>query len=213
MTDTPKLWQQFLKYHTSGENGRPVYFEAQVWLRDGWTWERVVAEWHVGADILWAAEWMGIITKDEAVKLACTCVDRCACLAPDVCAMTGAVRKGDMTAAAFGACCIMGNAEGKEPEPSKDGKEPIPVAEPIEIPGAAKARYAASLLPVDKTWMAMSHSVQAKVHEARGAWCEAVKAKASKAEQQELKAAIPRVKAMEEKAHADIIRDYLRGAK
>ena len=60
--------------------------------------------------------------------------------------------------------------------------------------------------------MAMSHSVQAKVHEARGAWAQSLK-DGSKAEQRELEAAIPRVQAAEHLAHAVIIRDYIGGLK
>jgi hypothetical protein len=144
------------------------------------------------------------------------------------------VRKGDMVAARHEIMAADAIMFVKEPELSKDGKEPVmPVAESTEVHGAAKARYAASLLPVDKAWRAMSHSVQAKVHEARGAWADALREVAisegvepdkdgniyiddklispiTKAMLKELEAAIPRVKAAEEKAHADLVRALLR---
>lgn len=174
--DIDKAYQQFLLDHTSGK-GRPVYAEALQWLEEKWTFQRVMSEWKKGDDLLWLLEGVGLITRDEATKLACTCVDRCGDMAPDVMAVSDAVRKGELTAAAFGAAAIMGNAEGKEAEPIKEGKEPIlPVAELKAYPGADKARYAATLLLDDsKPYMAMSHSVQAKVHEARDAWAQALR--------------------------------------
>lgn len=210
----PKLrtFQDFLSAHTSPAT--PSYLEADQWQREGWTWERVVAEWHKGEDILWAALEMGLIPEDDARKLACACVDRCGDIAPDVVAVSDAVKRGDMTAASFGAACIMGNAEGKEPELPKDGKEPImPVAEPTEIPGAAKARYAASLLPVDTAWTVMAHAAKAKSFEAQGAWAKAVAAGESAQKLRVLEGLADYAEKAEHLAHAEIIRDYLRGAK
>lgn len=213
MNETERIFADFLTAHTSPAT--PAYAEAEKWQREGWTWGRVVAEWHVGADILWAALWMGLIDADTARCCASDCVDRCVGLAPDVCAVSDAVKRGEMTKAAFGAACIVGNAEGKETEIPKDGKEPIiPAAEDVEIAGKAKAMYAATLLlDNSRLYMAMSHAVQAKVFEARGAWAEAIKANASKAEIDELEAGIERVGKLEAKAHADAVRAMLGGLK
>lgn len=68
-------WQEFLTYHTSGENGRPVFIEAQQWLREGWSLDRVMKEWNVGADLLWVAEGVGLIDRDAAKRVAETCID------------------------------------------------------------------------------------------------------------------------------------------
>ena len=47
-------WQETLDSLTRPNS--PAYLEAEIWKRDGWTFDRVIAEWHKGDDLLWAAD-------------------------------------------------------------------------------------------------------------------------------------------------------------
>lgn len=180
-------WQDTLDSLTRPNS--PAYLEAEVWKRDGWTLERVIAEWPVGADILWIAEIMGIITREEASRVACACVDAVADLAPDVDAVVGAVWQGDMVGA---------------------WHEAIEVED--ATPGAGKARFAAARLLSGDNPNAMYHAAQARVHDARNAWAQAIRDGASKAEIAELEASIKRVEDAANRAQADFVRWALRGA-
>lgn len=95
MTEIELKYQQFLLYHTSGEDGRPRYLEAQKWLDEGWTLERVIAEWHKGDDLIWLLQGLDIIDADTAADFACGCVDALEEYAPDVKDVTAAIRKKD----------------------------------------------------------------------------------------------------------------------
>lgn len=201
-------WLEFLTYHTSGEDGRPIYLEAQQWLREEWSFERVLKEWYVGNDILWAAEGIGVITHEQAVRIAAACVNGVAYYARDIEYVTDAVWQGDMTAAAFCAACVMGNVEPEEDDAIVD-------------PSAMKAVFASGRLLSGIMHNAMYHAVQAPVIEARAAWAQALKeyiklqsVKESdfaeilkaKAVVLELEAAIPRVEAREHLHQADFVR-------
>lgn len=193
-------WQQFLIYHTSGEEGRPVILEAQIWLRDGWTFERVLKEWHVGNDILWAAEGLGVIDHDTAVKIAAACVTHAVPLAPDIEAVTNAVFAGDM----IGAWHEVEATEAITAIP--DDSE----IETIVDPAAMKARFASGRLLSGIMHNAMYHAVQAPVMEARYALAQALK-NDNKDKIAELEAAIPRVEAREHLHQADFVRWALGG--
>lgn len=209
-----QLWKKFLEDHCYPNS--PSYKEAHEWRDSGLTWEQVLETWDKGDDLLWAAQEMGLLSGEDCIKIACTCVDRCGCLAPDVLEISGAACKGDMTAAAFGAACIQGNAEGiPDKEISLPDKEPImPVAEAKVYPGAEKARYAATLLLDDsRPYMTMTHAVQARKQHAIGIWSQAKCDCAARGELAEHEAAINRVEVAEHLAHADIVRAFFGGLK
>jgi hypothetical protein len=200
-------WKEFLKTNCTR------YRESRDWQAAGLSWAEVLRTWPVGNDLLWAAREMGLLDDVAASRVACACVDAVADLAPDVDAIVGAVWQGDMTAAAFGAACILGNAEGKEVELPTDGEEPImPIADVDVHPGEAKACYASTLLLDDtRPYLAMYHAIQARVHDARDAWAQAVAANESKPVIAELEAAVKRVEASEHLAQADFMRWLLGG--
>lgn len=194
-------WKEFLEKHTSGANGMPVYAEAVRWLAEGWTFERVVAEWPVGNDILWAAEGVGVIDHDTATKIAAACVTHVAALAPDIESVTDAVFSGDMV----GAWHEVEATEAITAIP--DDLE----TESTAGPAAMKARFASGRLLSGDMPNACYHAVQAPVMDARNAWAQAVAANESKPVVAELAAAIPRVEAAEHKLQADFVRWALGG--
>jgi len=98
-------------------------------------------------------------------------------MAPDVCAVTTEVRKGDMVAA-WHEMTASKIADVKESELPKDGKEPaLPAAEIAVDSGVAKARFATELLVrrSDKAHLAMRHAARAAAARARQAWTEALR--------------------------------------
>jgi hypothetical protein len=212
-------WQQFLTYHTSGENDRPIILEAQQWLRDGWSFDRVLKEWHVGNDILWAAEGLGVIDHDTAVKIAAACVTHAVPLAPDIEVVTDAVFAGDMVGAWH---------EVEATEAITAIPDDPEIAATVD-PAAMKARFASGRLLSGVNHNAMYHAVQAPVMEARNAWQKALRdiaiangiepdengvlrvndeelSPASKEKLKELEVAIPRVEAREHLHQADFVR-------
>jgi hypothetical protein len=142
-------WTDFLNANASR------FREARDWQAAGLSWDEVLRTWPVGNDLLWAAREMGLLDDTASSRVACTCVDAVADLAPDVDAIVGAVWQGDMTAAAFGAACILGNAEADDDE-----------TERIVDPASDKALFASTLLlNTDKPYQAMYHAAKARSYD------------------------------------------------
>lgn len=175
-------WQDFL------EANHTRYLEARQWRDSGMSWQDVLATWHKGDDLLWAAQALGLLDDDAAARVACACVDAVADLAPDVDAVVGAVWQGDMVAA---------------------WHEAIEVED--ATPAASKARFASARLLSGDNPNVMYHAAQARVHDARNAWAQAIRDDASKAEIAELESAIHRVEDSQNLAQADFVRWLLGG--
>jgi hypothetical protein len=193
-------WKEFLIYHTS-RNGRPVIKEAKQWLAEGWSFERVVAEWHVGNDILWAAEGIGVISHDTAVKIAAACVTHAIPLAPDIEAVTDAVWQGDM---------IVAWHEVEATEAITAVPDDLEAEYTVD-PAAMKARFASSLLLSKDMHSPCYHTVQAKVMEARAAYSKALRDGASEEKLQMLAGLAGYVEASEHLAQADFVRWVIGG--
>jgi hypothetical protein len=219
-------WQQFIT------DNADRYLEARQWRDAGLSWEQVRDTWPVGNDLLWAAEQMGLIDHDTAVKIACACVTHALPLAPDIEAVTDAVWAGDMMTAWH-------EMEATEaitavPDVMPDPDSTLPEPEYTVDPAAMKARFAAKRLLSDDMPNACYHAVQAPTQDARAAWAQALRDVAlsqgvepdengniqiddrllkpiDRAMLKELQSAIPRVEALGHKLQADFVRWILGG--
>jgi hypothetical protein len=161
-------WQQFIT------NNADRYLEARQWLDAGLSWEQVRDTWPVGNDLLWAAEQMGLIDHDTAVKIACACVTHTLPLAPDIEAVTDAVWAGDMITAWH-------EMEATEaitavPDVMPDPDSTLPEPEYTVDPAATKARFAAKRLLSGDMPNACYHATMAAVQDARAAYNAALQA-------------------------------------
>lgn len=210
MSETEQKFQQLLQTYGTGD--RPSLKEARDWYRAGLTWEQALATCQRGDYLLWAATEMGLLDADAATECACVCVDRLEVLAHDVMDVTAAMRgKGGKVAARHEVMAVEAITERKEKDIAPvDPESALPEPDlDVDVPGASKARYAAARLVEGRPDNVLHHAAMAKAQDARGAWAQALRDGASPVELKALEDAVPRVLAMEHKAHADAVRAAL----
>jgi hypothetical protein len=180
-------WQQFLQTYGGGE--RPRIKEARDWLRGGVS-ERDAWDNEERADnLLWLARELGYCDQETLDSVACALVER---VAP--------VRE----------------FKGEEVKPVKreikievgGGDEP----EMVESDEIDRGVYAASFLLTRNHVKAATFSLRAKTLEAQAAWCAAMADQAAtKAEKQELQAAVERVRSLENAEQCKVVRSMIGG--